>query len=310
MISFEDIMSADENYKIKGKVGHLVNAFCDRLDNDREKKEFLNRIKGEEREFISHLWEAFLVEVLSDIVEIKKVGCCQGKKPSYDLEIEFQSKKMLIEAVCPERGNPPCFEPPSQEINEINEDIEIKDFWVSDDQDKTILLRLTNVIREKTYKRGSDELIPKVKEALDNGVPYIIAICGQRIKYLSYDDSRDVDEISIVKATLGVHSPFVVLCNNDEVKLCVKSRQNIEKESEDGTKKPISVGLFRNGNKEYESISGILFLGHLFLNLEKEQVGKNLLLIRNPNARNPLPDGFKVGKEVVSNGRQLSMERN
>ena len=312
MISFKDIMSADEKspcYKIKGKVEDLVDVFSSRLDNDKEKAEFSRRIKGNDRESISHLWEAFLVKVLSDTTEIKKVGCCQGRKSSHDVEIEFQNKKMLVEAVCPEEGDRHCFKLPCQEINEINEDREIDFISSTDDDIDTVLLRLTNAIRGKTYQK-SGELIPKVEKALDDGIPYLIAICGELIEYLSLDDIREVDNRLIVKATFGVYSSFVVLDKERNAKLCVKSRQNIEKESKDGTKKPVSVSLFREGNKEYESVSGVLFLGSLFRALEEEQIIKNLLLIKNPNARNPIPDGFKVGKEVVSNGRQLSMERN
>ncbi len=225
---------------------------------------FLTQIR---RHFYDRYWEMYLSTALIDWgYDI------QSKDKGPDVLIELNNTKIWIEAVTSSNGN-------SVKNADVVPNIEYE--VAQQVPEEQIILRLRSSIEDKlrAYHKYINESV------LESNEPYIIALNGSKINFMSSDD----DIPYILKAILPIGDYHYDFANDIAG---ISFRDEIIRKK--GTGIPTDVYF----NDNYRHISAILYSNTHAGHFDKE-IGSDFMLIHNPNAINSLPiDIIKNGKVI------------
>ena len=227
-----------------------------------------------EDEFLLHprerFWEMMLtVALLDGGIDI---SC---PKPGPDICISSDDRTVWIEAVAPSSGSGPNSVP-------IPPDDKMFDY-----PEPQIILRFRNALdnKYKGYKKYMDD------GPVGANDPYVIALSGGQMNVLIDSDEAP----AVMKALLPIGPPSVRI-NTATRKIeewGYAHRPNVF--TVNGS--PVSTEFFLD--PQYSSISAVLFSEANFL-IDPTDARKNFLVIHNPIATNPLPQGWLAfGRECI-----------
>lgn len=227
-----------------------------------------------EDEFLLHprerFWEMMLtVALLDGGIDI---SC---PKPGPDICISSDVRTVWIEAVTPSSGSGPNSVPipPNDKMFDYPE--------------PQIILRFRNALdnKYKGYKKYVDDGLVGTHD------PYVIALSGGQINVLIDSDEAP----AVMKALLPIGSPSVLIniATNKIEEWGYAYRPNVFK----ANGSLVSTEFFLD--PQYASISAVLFSEANFL-INPTDARKNFLVIHNPIAINPLPQGWLgFGRECI-----------
>jgi hypothetical protein len=161
--------------------------------------------------------------------------------------------------------------------------------WVPDDR---MLVRIETAVRTKREKY----VAYRNRGIVRDGEPYLIAVNGGSMPF----GTIDTDIPRVVRTVFGIGELTVTfdIATSTIVKeeypplLSVKSGQN-----------EVLLGLF--ARPEYAFVSAIIWGSADVLN-QPPVIGRDLIVVRNPNASAPLPSGWlRQGREYWSEGGSL-----
>ncbi|HEY4517475.1 MAG TPA: hypothetical protein VJI74_01130 [Candidatus Paceibacterota bacterium] len=227
-------------------------------------KNFLSDVK---RHFHQRTWEMYLSCVLLD----NKIQISSEDRGP-DILAKYEDRKVWIECVACERGDgkdqvPSIVYGQAQNVPTDN-----------------MLLRIASALKEK-YEKYRIYLANGIIKETD---PFIIAINGGAFGY------PDGYFSSILRAVYAVGHPTISMpVSGGPTTHGVSRVPFIEKKN--GSKVPMTFFL----EKEHEGISAVIYARNSVLNLP-DVSGKDLLIVYNGIAKNPLPSGifssFRVHK--------------
>lgn len=162
-------------------------------------------------------------------------------------------------------------------------------YWVPDDK---ILVRIETALRTKREKYVAYRSRGIVLE----NEPYVIAVNGGSMPF----GRIDTEIPRVVRAVFGL-GELTVTIDRETLKV-VKEEYPLQLSVSSG-KNEILLGLF--ARPEYAFVSAILWGTADVLNLP-DVLGRDLILVRNPNASAPMPHGwFREGREYWAEGNRL-----
>jgi len=231
------------------------------------------------QDFHARFWEMYLTCVLINLG--KKVYPKETISEGPDIAVKDDSRIIFVEAITPSEGditNPDKV--PGFKFGEATQ--------VPDNQ---ITLRYCGAIADKFMK---------YKTYLEKGIvspsdPYIIALNACKIEQAIADGSSEYDIPRIVKSVFPVGNKvaYINKATGSEVPWSYQPRNKVYRSS--GS--PIQTDLFLN--PDYQGLSGIIFSRKDLFNLPGHR-GDELIFVRNPLAKNPIPhEFFKFGVEFV-----------
>jgi type I restriction enzyme S subunit len=241
-------------------------------------------IKKFQIEFFQKFWEMDLACTLIDSGHNLSEADSGDEGPDVCLLSE-NGIKMWIEAICPQRGN--TKDGVSKPITGHPMSID----------SKRIILRLTSAINAK-----HEQHLKNIEKGIcTSNEPYIIAINGCQLT-----PGPGLDDLTprIVKALFEGGNDMVSFDTGSESleqKWC-ENRSHIEK----ANKENISLGYFMQ--QKYSNISAVIYSDSCYASRPSE-AGGDYILVHNPFARNPLPEGvFKFGLEYIASKSKIDTE--
>ena len=258
-----------------------IRQFCECLWENFKDIAERNFLYSAKIQFFPQVWEMYLYKALQNSSHCVERGCLGNQ--NIDFLIKYRDRDVYIEATAPTRGE----EGNENTVSDIKADG--KAHKVEEDN---IKLRLTSSIDEKCEKYNS---------SLPDKSCFVIAVCINQIMQLSNNDIH-----LLIGSVLPLGKQYIEIDKEDKDYCREGYKYSCEIEKVNKTK--VSNDFFMN--PKYENLSAVIFsfiapLRSPSTNLVSvlcKDVGKNFFLIRNKNAKNPLPDGF------ISRGREFVYE--
>jgi hypothetical protein len=226
--------------------------------------------------FQQSFWEMYLGVTL-----LENEHTIESKDSGPDFKIaNFKGKTIWIEATAPNRGVT------EHKVPELNYGSDIAERYPEEE----IILRLRSSIRAKfetadsTYRKGITKKLIKKNDC------YVIAINVKAAAALRHDITPPL----IVKATLGI-GHLAISFNKDPSKPSepfITQRTSIEK-----GEKNVTTNIFFD--PEYKQLSAVIS-SFVDPTNRPDNFGKNFILVHNPYASNPLPEGLFDHSEEIS----------
>ena len=231
-------------------------------------------------DFQSHLWEMYLAVTLLDLGFNLRPRVELGHEGP-DISIRSGETNIWIEAIA-------CGTIPDDFAESENE---------SEPIDESLILRYTSAIAEKfkKYEKYLNDSILSISE------PYLIAINGSHVPFLSINDEQSNTIPDIIKAVMpfGDYTQIVDQDTNRVVKSGYIYRPVIIKQSGNSVQTDIFL------DPKYAGISAIMY-SNMNIRDIPDQYGNDILLFHNPTATNPLPRGWlRKGHEYRLKGDKL-----
>jgi type I restriction enzyme S subunit len=257
-------------------------SFIDSLWVTYEKLADRNFTKEMKIDFDSRYWEMYLTCLLA-----KNGIPVKCPKPGPDILIECDHN-IWVEAIAPtpgETGYP----------DSVPQAIEVQDY-----PSEQIILRYRTAIREKFEK--------KYFQYIESGIivendPYVIAISSCKIDIASL--YPPIPEIIKSVFPIGHQQIHINQSDGSVVGNDYKYTDVVEKKSGN----TVSTDLFFD--EKYNNISGILYSSANAVN-NQSLSGNEIIFIHNPNATNPIPEGFfQFGTEYIAipNGEYCELKQ-
>ncbi len=227
-----------------------------------------------QKNFNARFWEMYLACSLEDAGFT--INC---PKPGPDILIQYQGKKIWIEAIAPTSGEP--------EKPDSVPDVKIGE--VQDVPDKEVILRIRSAIEEKynnkymQYRR--DNIVS------ENDI-YVIAVNGSQM----YFAKSDFPIPRIVRSVLPFGDLQLVLDRKTgEVR---NKRYTYRPKIEKKTGSQVSTSIFLD--TAYKDLSAVLYSNVQVLRAPS-MIGSDYIIVHNPLAINPLPKGLiRLGREYTA----------
>jgi hypothetical protein len=247
----------------------FVEALWVRYHNDAD----ANFETGIRQTFAQRFWEMALTCALRD--RGLRVTC---PKPGPDNLVVLNQRRVWIEAVCPTPGAPAYGDRvPDQEFNASN---------MHEVPERQLILRLRGAIRNKYHDQRPKYMDGGLIAADDS---YVVAVNGCQLP----SAIADTDPPRIVKAVLPIGPPQDVI-DRATCKLVESSyayRRSVTKTN----KEEVATDIFLD--PAYSGLSAVIY-SRLDAGNPPHVLGDDFVLVHNPCATNPLPEGFlKVGRE-------------
>jgi len=208
-----------------------------------------------------------------------------------DLCIKYKNINIWIEATAPGRGQTDAV--PSRPVITPGE-IYSGGGNIEDDY-RPRVLRMTHAIKDKKaqYLRNLNA------EVIKENDPFVVAINGYEFSGLG--NLPDY----LIKWTFFAAGPLQYRLQSDGSlgEPTLAYRPKVDKNHPNGIVE-IECGLFND--ESYKEISAVIFTFDHLINANKEKLGNNLIIARNPFAQNSLPNDFwAIGREWSRDGNQI-----
>lgn len=220
-------------------------------------KNFLAEVK---KRFHQRTWEMYMGVCLMD----KGIQLVQGKGSGPDLLVLSNEKKVWIECTACEKGTNDDRVPDMQ--------YGVASFVPTD----KMLVRMASSLKEK-HERYEEYLSKKIIEADE---PYIIALNIGALGYL------DGPVPLILRTVFGVGHP--TLSWPIEGGEAVSGWSTVIEVSKTNNSKVPMTFFF---DKKHAGVSAVVYCKNTVLN-HPETIGSDLVVVHNPNAKNPLPEAL------------------
>ena len=220
------------------------------------------------RQFAQRSWELYLGTTLLN--RGFKLGKHNSAGPDFDIQNEKGVRLAWVEAIATDKGKG-------------NDRVPDMVYGVgSNVPEEEMLLRVTNAL-DKKFKKYQTEIKNKI---VKENEPYVIAINRSNLDHL------DPLLPLILKAVFGIgHLTLRIMVGGvrqENTESYWGRQPNIAKKS--GKEVPT---LFFEDEK-HAGISAVIYCADNILNSPRvpEEMGENFVIVHNPLAKNPLPDGF------------------
>jgi len=217
-----------------------------------------------------------------------------------DFLIEIANKKIWIEATAPSIGNvDPAPQRPELKSGEIYTDggnIEIIY--------RQKILRFISAIRNKSNRADTSQYFKSKKSGLINENDcYVIAVNGYEFSGIVTDPMFLLRRSLFAAGCLSYRR----LSDGSLSKGEYLYEPVVIKIKPDGTQENIPTDIFTND--AYSEISAVIYSPEHIINTvgDLDRLGRTIFLIRNPFAKNPLPDVFlKIAHELIFRNNVIS----
>ena len=237
------------------------------------------------RQFAQRSWELYFGATLLN--HGFKLGSNRGTGPDFDVRNENDERLSWVEAISIEQGNG----------NDRVPDM----IWgvVQNVPEEEMMLRITNAL-DKKFKKYQAEL----KKDIIKNEPYVLAINRSNIGFL------DPVIPLILKVLFGIGHLTLKLSVNgvkqENPESFWSGRPSVAKKSGE------NIPMLFFVDQAHAGISAIIYSVNSILNSPHtaNEMGENFVIVHNPLARNPLPDGFfPFGDEYKVQGDQINKIR-
>lgn len=276
--SDEDYLYACANDDIREFIENCWKWYKPFADNN-----FSKEIKAQSQ-FHRRFWEMYLAYTLKEFGKhLRKKSKDEG--PDICIDQETPEACTWVEAYAAGPGEQ------ANKIPTIIADNTVK--WFNVPEEKIIL----------RYTFGWDEKYQKYcgyikKGIVDPKAPYVIAINGSKVPY-AWDTHGEIPYIIQAVSSFGPQTVEM------DWEIPEESYVGFARRSEIITAGGgiVTTNIFER--EEYKGISGIMFSKEDIYSFNK-QLGKDLIFVHNPLAKNKLPEGWiRVGREYRFNGNSL-----
>lgn len=236
-----------------------------------------------QRNFHARFWEMYLTCTLLD--QGFKLNC---PKPGPDILISG-NRKIWIEAVAPTAGDPS--KPDSVPEAKFEESAQFMSSRGQRVPDEQIILRYRSAIAEKFDHLYTEYVANGIDSNHDS---YVVALNGQRVGF----SQHDVYPPRILRSLFPIgHEEVIAELDANETMKIVGNRFQFRPEIKKASGADVSTSIFLS--PDYENLSAVLFSSVDVVN-RPGRMGQDFILVHNPLAKNPLPNGFfKLGKEYT-----------
>lgn len=229
----------------------------------------------------SKFWEMYLTCSL-----IRNGQSISSSDSGPDIVVKNFPKDILIEAVCPQKG---------ETIDAVQP---LKNNEVVEVREEPFILRIQNSIDNKInqYENWLTQGL------VEKDLPFIVAISGMNIQH--FTDYEDLPPW-ILKAITNIGKYFISFSTklNQIVKDGYYEERNVEKLNGEVFNKDIF------SNPKFNILSGIIYSRVNLLNHNKSYMTEDYLLIKNPNAVNPIHQKFNwISRTIIQNDKGWTYE--